>query len=160
MKRARWLSETITPGETPGDRRRKQITKVQILQGARSRKQEKRIAAMVGARRLPASGAMLASKHRQKSAGGDMTSGDFHIEHKMTERKSLAIQYEWLERVTEEAQRINRDPALILTFMPDAAYAHGGVSPNMRPQKDWMLVPVRVLKRLGVLPADDDGGSK
>lgn len=123
----KWLSESGAKGDR---------TK-------RSRKHETRVAKAFGGRRIAASGAKPFSRWNPKAevvtAGGDVATPDFLIEHKFVERgtKSLGLTRVWLEKVTEGAKRVQKDPAMVLTFEHASGHA-----------QDWLLVPMDVARRL------------
>jgi hypothetical protein len=109
----------------------------------RSRKHETRVAKAFGGRRVAASGAKPFSRWNPKAevvtAGGDVATPDFLIEHKFVERgtKSLGVTRAWLEKVTEGAKRSQKEPAMVLTFEHAAGHA-----------QDWLLIPMDVARRL------------
>lgn len=111
-----------------------------------SKAHEQRIAKELGGKRLPNSGARKHSKWRPTTARGDVTTPEFHVEHKRTEHASLAVKYAWLEKVVEEAHQRGLDPALVLTFQ-NAGVRYDRPS-EQRVPADWMLVPVAVMKRM------------
>lgn len=111
-----------------------------------SKVHEKRIAKELGGRRLPNSGARRHSKWRPTSARGDVTTPEFHVEHKRTEHASMSVKYAWLEKIVEEAHRQGLDPALVITFQ--IAGTHYDRPASERVPVDWMLVPVAVMKRM------------
>jgi hypothetical protein len=111
-----------------------------------SKAHEKRIAKELGGRRLPNSGARKHSKWRSTTARGDVTTPEFHVEHKRTENASLSVKYQWLKNVVEEAHQRGLDPALVLTFQ--SAEVQYDRPADQRVPADWMLVPVAVMKRM------------
>ena len=111
-----------------------------------SRVHEERIAKTLGGKRYPNSGARKHSKWRPMTAGGDIQTPKFHIEHKRTEHASLGVKYAWLERVVEEARVRSLDPALVLTFQNDGVRYDRPES--QRVPADWMLLPVAVVQRM------------
>jgi len=98
-----------------------------------ARKDEERIAAVLGGKRLPASGA-LRSKIDNKSARGDISAAGFWIEHKSTVKPSIAVQRSWLEKVTAGARGQAVWPALCLTFQGTLT--------------DWIGLPEAILDQL------------
>jgi len=90
------------------------------VQVRESRAHENRIAALVAGRRLPASGALAwGTFAKGVTAGGDVSSPTFHIEHKFTRNNKLVVQREWLQKVSYGADRVSKFPALVLTFVTD-----------------------------------------
>lgn len=80
----------------------------------------------LGGRAQPASGAMPGAK-------ADMKVGDFLVENKATEADSVRVMYRWLAKVSGEAQRDGRVPALAVQFTgPDGVPRRGGA---------WVMVP-------------------
>lgn len=103
----------------------------------RSKKHELRIATSVGGRRLPASGGRpWSARWDPTTACGDVTTKKLHIEHKMTDRGSIGVKQEWLDKVSDGARRVGKDPAMVLTYE-----ARG------RSASDWLLIPLDVAKR-------------
>lgn len=83
-----------------------------------SKKQENKVAKLLGGRVQPNSGATDFRK-------GDVTTKDMLIECKtsMTEKKSVSIQKEWLEKNQQEAFAMNkRKSALCFDFGDDIRY--------------------------------------
>lgn len=117
----------------------------------RSKKHEIRVADKLGGKRLPVSGAKPFSKYDQRrdflfgcggadphgTACGDLSTKDFHVEHKRTECASMSIQREWLDKVEEGARKTGKNPAVVVTFEVDL----------QRPT-DWVLIPMEVFERL------------
>lgn len=110
----------------------------------KSRKHENRIASSLGGRTLIQSGAAAPSKWARhldgsghESAKGDIRTDDFHIEHKSTEKKSMSLKLEWLNKVREGARRAALYPAIVVTF-----------EKGLRDPEDWVLLPKSVLDRL------------
>lgn len=126
--------------------------------GKRSRKQEDRLAKELGGRRLPGSGAVRRSKYatvarvsnvsfrgeelsetpERVTLDGDITAAEWHFEHKSTERDSISIKVEWLDKVKHGAVYAGKTPALIVTFVSKRL----GAAPS-----DWVLIPFDVFKR-------------
>ena len=95
----------------------------------KSQRQEKRVASKTWGRRQPASGALPGAK-------GDVRAEDFLIECKRTDRKSIRVTQAWLEKIAKEAMEVGKHPALALTFN------------DMTYDKDWIMVPLRLLDQL------------
>jgi len=97
-------------------------------------KQEKRIAAELGATRRPGSG----SKDRYK---GDIAHKDFLIEVKRTVKNQITIPKKWLTKIRTEARALKKYPALEFEFDKDIEYAfyeHG----------KWICIEYEIFKRL------------
>lgn len=83
----------------------------------RSKRHELRLAKELGGRRLTNSGGAPRSRWDQRrSQGGDIESADFLFEHKRTVKDSIALKRDWLEKVRAGAARLEKTPALIITF--------------------------------------------
>ena len=100
----------------------------------KSKKHEERLAKQLGGYRLPRSGGLPYSEYDPTSAGGDLTTDDFLFEHKSTEKKSLSVKRDWLEKVSDGAAAKGLDPGLIITFED--------------PKEDWVCVPLAVFERI------------
>ncbi len=104
----------------------------------KSKKHENRIASAIGGHRLPRSGGMSPSKWAKGvTADGDISSKDFLVEHKSTENASISLKLEWLNKVSEGANRSNKDPMVVITF-----------AQGLRQTDDWVLLPSSVFERL------------
>lgn len=109
----------------------------------KSQKHEKRLADGLGGRTLRQSGAAPVSKWAKKLGGGhvseqgDFRTDDFLIEHKSTEKGSMSLKREWLNKVREGAERSARDPAVIITF-----------DRGLQKHEDWVLLPRSVFDKL------------
>jgi len=103
----------------------------------RSRRHEQRLAGTSG-KRIKRSGAARWSKHDKTTDQGDISTPEFHIEHKFTDKKSIGLKKEWLDRVRDGAQRVAKDPMLIVTFDSNAG----------RTSEDYAVVPMEVFERL------------
>jgi hypothetical protein len=93
---------------------------------------ETKVAPKLSARLRPASGAMVGAK-------GDFAS---HLgkpvlfEAKSTTGKTLAVEFGWLVKITSEALKEGKTPALVLGFVqPD-----GRPRPNC--ESEWVAVPI------------------
>ena len=124
----------------------------------KSRKHEERIAKELGGRRLPNSGGKMRSKwskvgkvsnvsfrgekHEEGferiTLDGDIEQRKFHIEHKSTERHSIGIKEEWLDKVSDGAASTGTTPAVVITYVSKRV----GV-----PHKDWVLIPMALFKK-------------
>lgn len=110
---------------------------------ARSNNNERRLAKQLGGKRIPRSGGRLWSRRMGGATGagttegGDVSTKDFHIENKRTDKKSMGIKREWLTEVREAAKRAGKDPALIITF-----------EDGRKAPEDWVAVPIEVFERL------------
>lgn len=102
----------------------------------RSKKHEERVAKLLGGRRLPRSGGLRWSRQGKETLGGDVTTPQFHVEHKRTEKNSISVKKEWMEKVMEAAKRGMKDPAIVLTFE------------EKNKTLDWFCVPMSVARRL------------
>lgn len=106
----------------------------------RSNKQERRVASRLGGRRIRNSGGARWSRHDYSTDDGDVATPEFHVEQKSTQKKSISVKREWLDKVREGARKFGKDPALVLTFD----------DPNKpaQPPEDWICVPLEVAQRV------------
>jgi hypothetical protein len=103
---------------------------------------EKRTGKSFNARLTVGSGAF-----RHKS-DGEFQSGDnrFRFENKATEKKSMSLKREWLEKISREAHGNQQVPLLTMQFME---------GPNCRPYGAWVCLPESEFKRLLELLDDE-----
>ena len=125
----------------------------------RSQKHETRLADRFGGKRLPQSGAKRLSKHAIRAQTGDekpetitlrgdLTIGDFWIEHKRTETATMSIKREWWLQVVDGARAAGQDPALFITFEKHH-------SPSSKPV-DLVVLPLEVFERMRKLASGSD----
>jgi len=131
---------------------------------------EDRIASRLGGRRISGSGAgalsswqrayarmpmvvlndahevmVVKTRGKVETAKGDIDAPGMHVEHKRTEKRSISLKLEWLEKVSEGADRIGKDPAVVITFEgPKSRYGKHRYCRH----RDWAVVPIGVLERL------------
>lgn len=112
----------------------------------RSNKAERRVASSLGGRRIARSGAKQWSSGDYKTTDrGDIRTPLLHVEHKRTDRESMSVKKEWLDKVSKGAARVDKTPALVLTF-----------EERGKPPSDWILLPLEVAaKKLGVEVPED-----
>ena len=103
----------------------------------RSRKHEQRIATAMGGRRIARSGGKAWSRWDKTTDQGDIKTPIFHLEHKRTDKDSMSVKKEWLDKVSDGAQRVGKDPGVVITFE----------DPVKGKVEDWVLVPLAVAKR-------------
>lgn len=124
----------------------------------RSKKHETRLADKFGGKRLPQSGAKRLSKHAIRAQTGsekpetitlrgDLTIGDFWVEHKRTETATMSIKREWWLQVVDGARAAGQDPALFITFEKHH-------SPSSKPV-DLVVIPLEVFERMRKLASGD-----
>jgi hypothetical protein len=101
--------------------------------GDAGRKSEKKVASRLNARMTPNSGA-------KKGAKGDMSTRDWLIEAKATEKDSMSVQLDWLAKITGEASQDHKTPALTVTFVT------GDGKPRKRGK--WVMIPEHVFEEL------------
>ncbi len=109
----------------------------------RSKKHEERLAKMLGGRRLPRSGGKKWSPRWEKGGGtdnGDVTTPNFHLEHKRTDAASLSVKREWLDKVAYGARQRAKDPGVVITFETPTRLTSTPV--------EWILLPMSVFERL------------
>lgn len=111
----------------------------------RSTKHEDRLSKRLGGKRIPRSGGLAWSRWDKTTANGDLSVPDFHLEHKRTDAKSMSLQKEWLEKVSDGARRVGKDPGVLITFEKK------GSAPD-----DWALIPLEVFERLIKLSKGSD----
>lgn len=104
-------------------------------QTGHGRASEKRVIAGLGARPMPASGAM-------DSAKSDAVLRDFRLELKSTTNKTMALEQGWLTKISDEARAHGQVPALILSFVD------GDGRPVMRHDAEWACVPLSWFKEV------------
>ena len=111
----------------------------------RSNQHERRIAEELGGKREKRSGgAYWSDSDRSRTDGGDIITDAFYLEHKRTDKKSLSVKREWLQKISQAALMKSRDPGVILTF--EDTRATGGL--GSKRNEDWALIPMSVLQRL------------
>jgi hypothetical protein len=88
-------------------------------------------AELVGGKRHAGSGAMDGLK-------SDASSDDWQVECKQTEKRSMIIQLDWLEKITREATGCGKIPMLHLRLLAAEADI----------QKDWVCIPAKVFEKL------------
>lgn len=108
----------------------------------RSKAHENRIAKELGGKRLPRSGGLYrtsgeTARDSKVTAGGDLSTKDFLVEHKFTQNKSLSLKKEWLDKVQEGAKAANKWAALGITF----DLGNGKT-------EDWIAVPLAVFQHI------------
>lgn len=91
---------------------------------------EEQAAELVGGKRHKGSG----SVHGHKS---DASSEDFQIECKQTEKESISIKLEWLDKISREAFGRGRKPLLHIRFLQ---------ADGIMNQKDWILISAKDFK--------------
>jgi hypothetical protein len=115
----------------------------------RSRVHETRVAKAFGGRRIAQSGSKRWSKWDKTTDQGDISTPIFHLEHKRTDNASMSLKKEWLDKVSDGAKRVGKDPGIVLTFE----------DPVKRKIEDWVLVPLAVAqRRLGFGDGEADEG--
>jgi len=105
--------------------------------------QEDRIAKRLGGKRVKGSGASMYSKAdvRDVSACVDEDETiEFLVEAKQTVHASLSVKWEWLRKITREANAVQKEPAVTIEIK-------GGENDPLC-DRDWVMVPVRVFERL------------
>jgi hypothetical protein len=97
----------------------------------KSMKQENRVAKAVKGRRQKASGALPGSK-------GDVRSVELLGECKRTDKKSISITIEYLQKITEEAAYYSKIPSVAIEIE----------SPPKFVNRDWILLPAGFVQEL------------
>lgn len=93
--------------------------------------QENRVATAIGGRRQKASGALPGSR-------GDVRSVELLNECKRTDKKSISITIEYLQKITQEASYYNCIPSVSIEIE----------SPPKFVNRDWILLPAGFVKEL------------
>lgn len=104
-----------------------------------SRAQESATARSVGGRTTPASGAL-------PMAGGDVRSDAYLVENKRTDKLSMSLKREWLDKVKVQAAQKGIDPLIGIEFGDGVNF--GG--------DRWVLMPEYVADDLRRRAGDDD----
>lgn len=102
--------------------------------------QENRVAKKLGGFRKVRSGAHRASGIYDRGNGyaGDVSIGRFEVECKITEKRSMSLKAEWLERMAIGAKPKNRSPAIQVTFKNLDSIC----------EKDWIMIELSVFREL------------
>lgn len=104
----------------------------------KSKKQELRLASLLGGKRFSQSGAQKSGKYSTQTICADLSTDLLHIEQKTTEKEKMVVQREWFTKVVSGVTHSSlKKPAIIITFM------HEGVP------YDWIF-----LRRLDVSHVD------
>ena len=104
--------------------------------GRHGTRSERRVAKKLKAKLTPASGTKAGAK-------GDSVLPELLIESKATVHDSMVIKASWLRKIAEEAIQKNRYPGLTISFVTGSG--------AVRPQGDWLLVPIYVAKKAGLV---------
>lgn len=104
---------------------------VQKKRRRKSMKQEDRVADAFGGYRQAGSGAVAGRR-------GDAKGVELLGECKRTEKKSISIKMDYLEKITQEAVSYNRIPAVAIEFED---------TPKLVP-RDWVLLPAGFVSQL------------
>jgi len=106
--------------------------------------QEERVARRLGGKRVRGSGASFFSKADVRDVtveDSDAVSG-FLVECKQTIHKSLSIKRAWLEKITDEARAVQKEPALAIQIRGKEGGLVGGCD------DDWVMIPARIFAEL------------
>jgi hypothetical protein len=104
----------------------------------RSKKHENRIGKALGGRRIKRSGGARWSGSDKNTDRGDISTPELHVEHKRTDKASMSLKKEWLDKVRAGASRtIAKDPAVVITFE----------DPIKHTCDDWLMIPLSVARR-------------
>lgn len=104
------------------------------------KRQNKRLDKSIGGYLTPASGALDGAK------GDRELDGTIKIEQKATDKKSISIKFEFLEKIFREAKQQGKDPALMFSFLKIKSIA----------PTDWAAIPVSLFKRMYDFCKDND----
>jgi hypothetical protein len=101
--------------------------------GGTGRLSEARLSKQLGGRLTPASGAMLGAK-------GDIDLGSVLMEAKSTISETMALKFDWLSKISQEARNVGKTPALAVSFVNQQG------KPWM--DGDWVMLPRHVFKEI------------
>jgi len=104
------------------------------------KRQNKVLDKSVGGSLTPASGALDGAK------GDRELDGNLKIEQKATDKKSISIKFDWLEKIYREARQQGKEPALIFSYLKIKSIA----------PTDWAVMPVSLFKRMYDFCKDND----
>jgi len=123
----------------------------------KSRKQETRIAKILGGRRQPRSGGSTTVGKKGESvygapvgrrirgnsydsmlAPGDVSHASLLLEAKRTDANSIRVEGDWLVKIEAEAQMLGKIPALAVEIAGMSTIA----------EKDWILLPASVVWKI------------
>ena len=100
--------------------------------------QEDRIARITGGKRVMGSGASDYSKGDVRDVQiGEI---DFLLECKKTSKKSISIKWDWLKKISKEADEQECEPGL--------AFEIQGGDNDPIAERDWIAIPVRVFEKI------------
>ncbi len=104
--------------------------------------QEDRVADRLGGKRVRGSGSSMYSKAdvRDVLLEGKECDVEFLVECKQTMHASLSVKWEWLLKITAEADAVQKEPVLAIEIK--------GGKRDPRCDRDWAMIPVRVLEQL------------
>jgi hypothetical protein len=115
-----------------------------IIAGTGSpRAQEERIAARIGGRRVPGSGA-------SPYARGDVKEDRYLVEAKQTAKDSMRVTWAWLAKITRQAVGIGRVPALAIEL-------RSGAPRDPLVGSEWVMLPLGEFERLLEVDRDARG---
>lgn len=109
----------------------------------KSKKQEVRLAKKLGGKRQKGSGSQPHNK-------GDVRCIDLLAEAKRTDKKSISIKVQYLEKIVKESLAYDCVPAVAIAFED---------VPKLVP-KDWVLVPAEFLRELLDLYRGEGNGTE
>lgn len=101
--------------------------------------QEDRIASRMGGKRVRGSGASDYSKGDVRDVQG-VGGVEFLVECKLTKHASISVKWNWLKKITDEAQAAQCEPALCIEIK--------GGEDDPRVDRDWICIPVRVFEKM------------
>jgi len=102
---------------------------------------EQRVAEKVGGVRQPASGAFWSRKGDIKQDRSSVPVKDLLIEHKMTEKKSISLKGDWLEKIFNEALLDGRQPVVAIELLGQVWY--------MTPEEDFLAMREEIVRQHG-----------
>ena len=109
--------------EEPSKRKEKPIFSNSFGVKKKSKKQERRVASLIGGVPTPGSGAFSGHK-------GDIKHDRFLLEAKRTDAQSLSIKKAWLDKIDVEAHQAGKYPGLTIQI--------GSRSNCLVPDEDWV----------------------
>lgn len=106
--------------------------------------QENRIAQKLGGKRVKGSGSSIYSKGDVRDvaalSGEGLEDTEFLVECKQTSKASISIKWDWLRKITREANGVLKQPMLTIEIK-------GGQGDPLC-DRDWVMVPARVWEKL------------
>jgi hypothetical protein len=104
--------------------------------GGSPTEQENRLAKRFGGKRVGGSGANYHSKGDVRDVY--VRDKEFLIEAKQTKKASISVKWDWLKKISREAEDNNCEPALAIEIK--------GGEFDSTTDRDWVMIPARVFE--------------